>query len=117
MALVIIILSQAEKGTKPFRLYNSWLEEESFSEIVREGLGKTTRGTGLFRLNYSLKETKTRIKQWATTCNKGPLRKAEARKKLDTSALALENSPNSYQLQTRNVELRKTLKTLLLGGG
>lgn len=42
---MIIVFSQAEKWTKPSRLYNSWLEEETFLEAIKEELAKNTRGT------------------------------------------------------------------------
>lgn len=34
---------------------------------MREGSGKNTRDTRLFRLQYRLKEAKIKIKQWAAT--------------------------------------------------
>lgn len=111
---MIIILSQVEKGAKPFRLYNSWLEDETFCEIVKEGLRKNTRGTGLFRLQHRLKEAKIRIKQWAATKGHSAKLVQEIKEKLDITSTALEKDPSSVHLQSKSVELRKDLKNLFL---
>lgn len=47
----LVTFSQAEKGRKPFRLFNSWPEDPKFLSILRAGLSKQIRGAGLFKVN------------------------------------------------------------------
>lgn len=55
---IAITLFQAERGAKPFRIYNSWLEDPQFIEIAKTGHSKQTNGNGLFRPHYKLKQEK-----------------------------------------------------------
>lgn len=38
--VVVITISQTEKGSKSSRLYNTWLEDPTFLELARVGLTK-----------------------------------------------------------------------------
>lgn len=51
---MIVTISQAEK-TKLFRLFNSWLEDPSYIELVRTGLSKQTRVQTYLSSNTNLK--------------------------------------------------------------
>lgn len=58
---MIITMSQVEKGSKPFRFYNSWtelMEDPKFMELAREGISKNFRGPRLFKLKQKLKVMK-----------------------------------------------------------
>lgn len=55
---MIVTTSQVGKGTKAFRLFDSWLEYLSYVEIVKAGLPKQVRGTKLFKLQHKLKQPK-----------------------------------------------------------
>lgn len=48
---MIITILQVEKGSKPFRVYNYWLEDPKFLDLVKKGLATNYRGTGLYNSN------------------------------------------------------------------
>lgn len=62
-----IILPQAERGAKEFRIYNSWLEDSQFIELTKTWHSKQTGGNGLFRLQYKLTQVKIRVKEGNST--------------------------------------------------
>lgn len=62
---MIVTISQVEKVTKPFWLFNSCSEDPTYVELVKTGLSKQVRGTSLFKLQHKLKQVKTLSKQWA----------------------------------------------------
>lgn len=52
---MIVTFTQTEKGRKPFRLFNSWLDDPEFVDMARTGLSTQSRGTDLFKLQSKLK--------------------------------------------------------------
>lgn len=59
---MIVTFSQLEKEAKPFRLYNSWLENQTFMDLARSLLSKNIRGTELFKLQQKLKEVESLLR-------------------------------------------------------
>lgn len=62
---MLVTISQAKKGKKPFRLFNSWLEDDEFLNLAKAGLSNQLRGVGLFRIQEKLKRVKELTKEWA----------------------------------------------------
>lgn len=103
---MVITFSQAEKGTKPLRIFNFWLEDPTYVDLVRRGFSINIRGTGLFKLQQKLKEVKALSKEWAVDKRNSTKLLALTREKLESSIQDMQNKPNSTTLQKAALEKR-----------
>lgn len=56
--------SHRMKSSEPYRIYNSWSEDQEFIELAKRGLNKIVTGNALLRLRRKLKEVKIMAKEW-----------------------------------------------------
>lgn len=96
--MMMVTISQVEKGRKPFRLFNSWLEDPEFINMAKQGLSKKIRGTGLFKIQEKLKVFKALTKEWLGTKGNFDKQVTTARADLDLAIQALEDFPSYIPL-------------------
>lgn len=110
---MIATFSQVEKGKKPFRLVNSWLEDLEFIALVKSGLSKQIRGTELFKIQEKLKLVKNLLKEWAKAKGSFDKQLTFAKEELDKAMEVHGVAPSSINLQTATLEKRNKLRSLL----
>lgn len=96
---MVITISQAEKGSKSFQIYDSWLEDLNFLELAM---------VGLIKLQQKLKEVKVLSKKLVAVKASSIKQIAQARTELDTSVMQKQDSC-SVQLEANTMVKRKSL--------
>lgn len=105
---MVITISQAEKGSKPFRLYNTGLEDPDFQELAGTGFSKPIRGIQLIKLQKKLKSLS---KQWAVEMGNSTKQVALARTELQALGNVFKENPTSILLHTHTLQKKgKTSK-------
>lgn len=109
----MLMITQAKKGSKPFKLYNTWSDDSSFFEIASTCLSNNFSGTSLLKLNQNLRVVKSLAKQWVAVKRNSTKQAEKARTTLNPSVEALERDLFSVQLKTEASSKRKTLKDIM----
>lgn len=60
-----IQLTSTEKGTTPFKFFNSWLRDARFNTTFWEAWNKTMEGSPIYILQQKIKEVRNVGKNWA----------------------------------------------------
>ncbi|KAK1413002.1 hypothetical protein QVD17_34682 [Tagetes erecta] len=113
---LILITSHLDYGPCPFRLYNSWLNEESLDQAVNNSWARPhQRGKPDFMLNRKLKRLKDDLKNWRDDKNK---EKAMIRNKLDALIHDMEHKAGTSGLtideRKSRMEAKKQLQHIEL---
>lgn len=98
---MIISFFTPERSTKSFRIYDSWLSNEDFISLAKEGINTPLCGNGLFRPQQKLKRIKALAKIWSAKLGNSAKQVEQARKDLDKEALLLIKDLHFVLLQEK----------------
>lgn len=59
-----IQLTRIEKGTTPFKFYNSWLRERDFNDQFKEAWDEPVEGSSLYVLQQKINQVRRMAKSW-----------------------------------------------------
>ena len=103
--IILTLTRQNQKESKPFRFLNYLCEHQDFLKVVREAWQTTTKGTGLQKLWYKMKNVKIGLKQLHTKEFSGINDKIkEWEGNLYNIQTAMQTSPMADELHQREQE-------------
>lgn len=92
-ASMTINFSTIQKGTRPFKVYNSWLNKPDFLSLDMQGISTPFCGHSLFGLQKKLRREKELVKPWAKE------QVEETRRALDKVRSDILVNPNFFDHQ------------------
>ncbi|XP_050207366.1 uncharacterized protein LOC126656792 [Mercurialis annua] len=97
--LIVTINKTVNKGAKPFKFFNMWMDNEKFIDILKEVWGVDVTGCAMFNLVQKLKNLKVRLKDLNQNQFSGiSLKVKESRKLLEELQNNLQKDPLNEDL-------------------
>lgn len=102
-------LTQLEKGSKPFKFYNSWLRGDEFNTKFKKAWATTIVGTPLYKLQQKINAARQAGKEWARKKRLAAELSRTVVAELQTVATKLQGDPLNPTIQNAFRELKSKL--------